>query len=170
MFDGDNIHTLPICPPEGIEWHSSKVQDLYIDDEANDDIGLTLTRIDGAHLFIHLPPSMALDIIGQCGLVKIYKALQACERLRTVSLVHSEKKRIFTDYGKQVMQACVGPQMSRNSQKDLNYPPFMEELFSHHWDSLVWLMGLMNAPIDEQICHLNMIEKRYEEIECVPLK
>jgi hypothetical protein len=40
------------------------------------------------------------------------------------------------------MYACVRPQASRNSQKVLNYPPFMvmEKLPSHHWDSLVWQM------------------------------
>jgi hypothetical protein len=75
---------------------------------------------------------MALDIIGQCGLVKFYNAIQACEKLRKVFLIHSKKKRIFADNRKQVTYASVGPQVSRNSQ--------MEKLPEHHWDSLVWLM------------------------------
>jgi hypothetical protein len=33
-----------------------------------------------------MPCTMALDIIGECGLPKIYKALNACEKLRRVAL------------------------------------------------------------------------------------
>jgi hypothetical protein len=83
---------------------------------------------------------MALDIIGECGLPKIYKALIACEKLRRVALSQSDKKRMFTDNGKQVTYACVGPQVSRNSKCVLDNLPFMDNLTIVHWESLVWLM------------------------------
>ncbi len=74
------------------------------------------------------------------GTTKIYNALQACEKLRIVSLICSKKKCIFADYRKQVTYACVGPQVLKNSQNVLDYAPFLEKLPEHHWDSLNWLM------------------------------
>jgi hypothetical protein len=55
VFDGGNIHTPPIHPPEGMRWWSIKVQDLYVDNKVNSDMGSTLPYIDGALLFICLP-------------------------------------------------------------------------------------------------------------------
>ena len=49
-------------------------------------------------------------------------------------------KRVFTDYGKRVSYACVGPQVSRNSNRVLSHPPYMDALPDAHWRSLVWMM------------------------------
>jgi hypothetical protein len=72
-------------------------------------------------------------------LTKIYNSLHACEQL-SVPLASSNNKHVFTDLGKRVTYACVGPQASRNSQKVLSSPSFMSQLPNHHWNSLVWLM------------------------------
>ena len=66
--------------------------------------------------FIPLPCSMSLSIIGNCGLRKIYNALEACKKLRKISLVQSDIKRVFGDYGKPIQYTCAGVQVSRNSR------------------------------------------------------
>jgi hypothetical protein len=86
VFDGGNNNTHPICPPNGIQWRSISVRELCTKDETRGDIGLTFPRIEGTSPFIRMPCTMALDIIGECGLPKIYKALNACEKLRSVVL------------------------------------------------------------------------------------
>ena len=113
--------------------------DLHIQDDLRGELGLTFRRIDGCLPFIYLPHNTSLQIIGHCGLVKIYKALHACENLCS-PLCWSNKKRVFIDFGKTPRYACVGPQVSQNSQKVHNYPSFMQKLPSHHWESLLWLM------------------------------
>jgi hypothetical protein len=128
VFDGGNNNTPPIHPSNGIQWCSISVRELCTKDKTRGDIGLTFPRIEGTSPFIPMPRTMAVDIIGECGLPKIYKALNACEKLRRVALSQSDKKRVFTDYGKQVTYACVGPQVSRNSKCVLNNPPFMDNL------------------------------------------
>jgi hypothetical protein len=55
VFDGGNIHTPHVHSPEGMKWHSIKVQDLYVDNKVNGDMGLTFPHIDGEFLFIFLP-------------------------------------------------------------------------------------------------------------------
>ena len=128
-----------ITPPKNVKWRCHHVSDLHIQDDIRGDIGLTFCRIDGCLPFIRLPRNISLSIIGQCGLVKIYNALRACENLRS-PLCRSNKKRVFTDFGKPPRYACVGPQVSRNSQKVHDHPSFMDKLPSHHWESLLWLM------------------------------
>ena len=128
-----------ITPPKCVKWRRHHVSDLHIQDDLQGDIGLTFRRIDGCLPFIRLPRNMSLDIIGRCGLDNIYKALQACENLRT-PLCRSNKKRVFTDFGKTPKYACVGPQVSRNSPTVHDHPSFMDKLPSHHWKSLLWLM------------------------------
>jgi hypothetical protein len=86
VFDGGNNNTHPIGPPNGIQWHSISVRELCTKDETRGDIGLTLPQIEGTTPSISMPHTMALDIIGECGLPKIYKALNACEKLRRVAL------------------------------------------------------------------------------------
>ncbi len=113
--------------------------DLHIQDDLHGEFGLFFRRIDGCLPFICLPRNISLQIIGHCGLVKIYKALHACENLRS-PLCRSNKKRVFTDFGKTLRYACVGPQVSRNSQKVHDYPSLMQKLPSHHWESLLRLM------------------------------
>ncbi len=105
VFDGVNNNTLPICPPNGIQWCSISVRELCTKDKTRGDIGLTFHQIEGTSPFICMPCAIALDIIGECGQPKIYKALDACEKLRRVALSQSDKKRVFMDYGKQVTHA-----------------------------------------------------------------
>ena len=128
-----------ITPPKNVKWRCYDVSDLHIQDDIQGDIGLTFRRIDGCLPFIRLPRNTSLSIIGQCGLVKIYSALQACENLRP-PLHRSEKKRVFTDFGKTPRYACVGSQVSRNSKMVHDHPSFMDQLPTHHWESLLWLM------------------------------
>ena len=128
-----------ITPPKSIIWRHHHVLELHIQDDLQGDIGLTFCHVDSCFSFICLPCNTSLDIIGQCGLDKIYKALHACENLRT-PLFRSNKKRVFTDVGKPPRYACVGPQVSRNSQKVHHHPSFMDQLPTHHWESLLWLM------------------------------
>jgi hypothetical protein len=129
VFDGGNSDCPPITPPKGVRWRRFHVSDLFIQDDLQDDIGLTFHRMNGCLPFIRLPRATSLSIIGRCGLDKIHAALKACETLR-IPLCRSEKKRVFTDLGKTPRYACVGPQVSRNSQEVLDY----------HWWALLWLM------------------------------
>ena len=139
VFDGGNSDCPPITPPNGVRWRRHHVSDLFIHDDLRDDVGLTFKRINGCLPFIRLPRATSLSIIGRCGLHKIVAALTACENLRT-PLRRSDKKRVFTDFGKTPSYACVGPQVSRNSQKVLDHPAFMKKLPLHHWRALLWLM------------------------------
>ena len=114
VFDGDP--SIPsIIPLDGILWQSIPVRDLHIEDDLRCDIGLTFQKIDGVSSFIRLPRQMSLDIIAECGLSKIHNSLVACEKLRRVVLCRSYRKHVFTNYGKAMTYACVGPQPSRNS-------------------------------------------------------
>ncbi len=130
MFDIGNSHCPPIRPPKGIEWCSNHVAEVHIQDETSGHIGLIFPPIDGALPFICLPRTIALYIKGQCGLPKIYNALNACKKLQRLPLAHSGKKHVYTDYSNQVIYACVGPQASMNSQKVLDNPPFTLGLYN----------------------------------------
>jgi hypothetical protein len=57
-----------------------------------------------------------------------------------VTLSRSDRRGVFTDYGKDVTYACDGPQPSRNSNTVLDNPPFIDALPQCHWEKLVWLM------------------------------
>jgi hypothetical protein len=131
VFDGGNSGCPPITPPKGVVWRRHHMTDLHIQDDLRGEFGLTFRCIDGCLPFICLSRNTSLQIIGHCGLVIIYKALDACENLRS-PLCRSNKKRVFTDFGKTPRYACVGPQVSRNSQKVHDYPSFMQKLPSHH--------------------------------------
>ncbi len=91
-----------IRPRDGIQWRSIPVQDLHIDDGFSGDIGLSFPRIDGTSPFIQLPHPISLEIISRVGLPAIYDALCHCEKLRRVALSPSDRKRVFTNYGKPV--------------------------------------------------------------------
>jgi hypothetical protein len=66
--------------------------------------------------------------------------LEECSKMKRTSLVRSDCKRIFGDYGEQVMATCVGVQVvSRNSRKVLDCAPFMKKLPQHHWRVLMSL-------------------------------
>jgi len=130
----------PIRPPHGIWWCSIPVRDLHIEDELSGDLGLSFPRIDGASPFIRLPHLFSLKIVSRVGLPAIFKALSQCAKLRCVSLCRSDRKRIFTYYGKHVIYACVGPQPSRISNTVLDNPPFVDALPQRQWEKLVWPM------------------------------
>jgi hypothetical protein len=87
-----------------------------------------------------LPRQVSLEIISHVGLPAIYDALSHCQNLRRVALCRSDGKRVFTDFGKQVTYACVGPQPSRISNLVLDNPPFLDALPQRQWEHLVWLM------------------------------
>ena len=140
VFDGGNHSTPPIKPPDGVLWRSISVNKLHVEDETDPNIGLTYPMIDGVHPFIRMPRRMSLGILDECGLLKISKSLMACKNLRRRALSRGDAKRVFTDYGKVVRYACVGPQVSRNSKTVLNHPPYMDALPDAHWRSLVWMM------------------------------
>ncbi len=125
----------PIIPPDGIRWRSILVQDLHIEDKIRGDIGLSFPRIDGTSPFICLPCGISPEIISHVGLPTIYDALCHCEQMRRVALSRSDQKRIFTNYGKHVTYACVGPQPSRNTKTVLDNPPFVHALPQFHWEN-----------------------------------
>ena len=112
VVDGGCEMSPPIQPPHGIRWHSIPVRDLHIEDELSGDVGLSFPRIDGTSPFIRLPHRVSLEIISHVGLPSIYDALSHCKKLRPVALSRSDRKRVFTDYGKHVTYACIGPQPS----------------------------------------------------------
>jgi hypothetical protein len=114
---------------------------LHIPHHNEPNIGLTAPRMDDdISAFIRLPRKVSLDIIGEFDLDQILTSLTACENLRKTALSRGDAKRVFTDYGKHVSYACVGPQPSRNSKNVRSHPPFTVSLPESHWQSLVWMM------------------------------
>ena len=130
-----------IKPPDGVRWRSLSFRMLHIPHDNEPNIGLTAPRMDEEiSAFIRLPRQMSLDIIGDFDLDKILSSLTACENLRQTALSRGDAARVFTDYGKRVSYACVGPQPSRNSKTVRSHPPFTQALPECHWQSLVWMM------------------------------
>jgi hypothetical protein len=80
---------------------------------------------------------MSLNILSQVGHYSIIKALHACEKLKKTSLVRSDRKRIFGNYGTKVMYTCAGVQVSRRSKMVLEAAPYMETLPRLHWRVLM---------------------------------
>ncbi len=109
----------------------------FVQDKVDPLCGLTFTRVDGVRPFIRLPRQMSLNILRQNGMEKIFSALEECSKMKRTSLERSDRKRIFGDYGEQVMAICAGVQVSRNSWEVLKYAPFMEKLPPHHWRVLM---------------------------------
>ncbi len=106
---------------------------LYVEDEIDPNIGLTFPKMDGVNPFIRMPQRMCLEILKECDLTKIINSLSACEKLQRIALRRGDSKRVFTDYGKPVTYACVGPQVSRHSLTVLSHPPYMDALPDAHW-------------------------------------
>ena len=169
VFDGGDHSTPPIRPPDDIIWRSIPVRQLHIEDEIRCDVGLTFRQTDGVSSCIRLPRQMSLDIIGECGLTKIHNSLLACEKLRRVALTRSDRKRVFTDYGKPVTYACVGPQPSRNSNVVRSQPPFMDNLPDHHWRSLAWVMKRAEICF-RQIADHSVLSNLHHAKKLVPFK
>jgi hypothetical protein len=141
VFDGGDSNTPPIKPPDGVQWQLLSVRMLHIPHHNEPNIGLTAPRMDDdISAFIRLPRKVSLDIIGEFDLDQILTSLTACENLRKTALSRGDAKRVFTDYGKHVSYACVGPQPSRNSKNIRSHPPFTVSLPESHWQSLVWMI------------------------------
>ena len=169
VFDGGDPSTPSIRPPDGVKWRSIPVTHLHIEDDLRCDIGLTYRQIDGSSAFVRMPRQMSLNIIAECGLLKIHNSLLACEKLRHVALRRSDRKRVFTDYGKPVTYACVGPQPSRNSNVVRSHPPFMDNLPDHHWRSLVWLMKRAELAF-RQVADHSVLSNIHHAKKLVPFK
>ncbi len=84
-------------------------------------------------------------------------------------LRRGDKKRVFTDSGKSPSYACVGPQVSRNSQEVLDYPAFMNKLPLHHWRALLWLMRWAEEAYKEIADH-QVISQIHHAKNAVPFK
>ena len=52
VFDGGNISSPPIKPPDDILWRSISVNVLFVEDENDPNIGLTFPKMDGVNPFI----------------------------------------------------------------------------------------------------------------------
>jgi hypothetical protein len=126
VFDGGVIDNPPIKPPDGADWQSIPIgvgNHVHICDEVDPHRGLTFQCVDNALPFIRLPRAMSLNILSQVGHYSFIKALHACEKLKKTSLVRSDRKLIFGDYGTKVMYTCAGVQVSRSSKMVLQAAP-----------------------------------------------
>ncbi len=107
---------------------------------------------------------MFLWIIAEFGLEKITKSLTACKMLQCMMLRRGNASRVFTDYGKNVTYACVGPQPSRNSKIVRSHPPFMQALPNSLWRTLVWMMNCAESTFrlvanHSVLSHLHLAKK-----------
>jgi hypothetical protein len=100
---------------------------------------------------------------------KIFSALEQCSKLKKTSLVRSDRKRVFGDYGEQVMFTSAGVQVSRNSWEVLGCAPFMDKLPQHHWRVLMSLMGCAKNSF-EAIANSEVISHVYHAKQVVPFK
>ena len=152
VFDGGEIDNPPIKPPDGVDWRSIPIgvgSHVHICDEVDPNRGLTFQRVDNVLSFIRLPRAMSLNILSQVGHYSIIKALHACEKLKKTSLVGSDRKRIFGDYGTKVMYTCAGVQVSRNSKMVHEAAPYMEALPKLHWRVLMRSMKMAERCFEE---------------------
>ncbi len=113
---------------------------LHVEDETRQNIGLAFLKLDGVYPFIQLTRQVSLRIIAEFGLEKITESLTACKMLQRMALGCGDASRVFTDYGKNVTYACVGPQPSQNLKIVQSHPPFKQALPDSHWRTLVWMM------------------------------
>ena len=152
VFDDGNRKTHPIQPPDSVycRWISVGKR-IHIEDEINPQVGLTFLWIDNALPFIRLPRAIALGIIGNCSLTKIIDAIDACLKIK--KSYRNNKKKIFTDHGKQTKLCCAGLQVSRNSKEVHDHAPFMENLSKNHWNAISWLMRSAEVCFETIINH-----------------
>jgi hypothetical protein len=78
VFDGGNLETPPILPPDRLTWQCKPISDLYVEEKTNPNLGLLCPWVNNSFPFIWLPHSNALSIIASSGLNRIYAALEAC--------------------------------------------------------------------------------------------
>jgi hypothetical protein len=149
VVDGGDLDNPSIWPPDGVTWRPISAMNgehIFLQDKVDPLCGLTFTRVDGVRPFIRLPQQMSLNILRQNGIEKILSALEECSKMKRASLVRSDRKRIFGDYGEQVMATCAGVQVSKNSREVLDCAPFMEKLPWHHWRVLMSLAINLEEP------------------------
>ena len=79
-----------------------------------------------------MPRQQSLDGIGQISMKDIVCALEECKKLKKTSVMRSDNKRIFGDFGMSIIYICAGVQVSRNSPEVLNWNAFMEKLPKCH--------------------------------------
>jgi hypothetical protein len=91
------------------------------------------------------------------------------EKLRCVTQSRSDRKRVFTNYGKHITYMCVGPQPSRNSNTILDNPPFVDALPQCLWEQLVWLMKCAETSFPSFTDHC-IISHLYHAKKLVPFK
>ena len=118
-----------------------------------------------------MPHAISLQIIGASGLNKIYSSLEACERLRKTSLIRSDKKQIFGDYGVpvRVRYTCAGVQVARRSKEVLNNAPYMDKLPRHHLKYLMQIMRCAERSFEVMADH-QVISHLKNANAVVPLK
>ncbi len=115
VFDGGTLDNPPIRPPDGMIWQCIPIHEgnyVHICDEVDPHCGLTFQRVENVLPFIRLPRALSLNIISKTGHHSIIKSIQALEKLKRISLVRSNRKRIFGDYGTKVMYTCAGVQVA----------------------------------------------------------
>ncbi len=94
VFDGGDCNSIPIKPPDGINWTRISVWEgkrITAIDETDPYRGLTIGRIDQCHAFIRMPRFQSLRIVGNYGVTRVMNALLALETLRKKSLLRSTK-------------------------------------------------------------------------------
>ena len=118
MFGGGAIDNPPIRPSDGVLWWCIPIHGrnyVHIWHAIDHHCGLMFQRVDNVLPFIRLPQAQFLNILSNTGHYSIIKALQALEKLKRTSLVRSDQKCIFGDYGTKVMYTCAGAKVSRRS-------------------------------------------------------
>jgi hypothetical protein len=138
VFDSGDYNSVPIQPPDGFNWcRISVLEDNRVIpmDETNPHCGLTIGPIPNFHAFIRMPRYQSLRILGKCGMTHISKALLACETLKKKSLLRSNGKKFFGDYGNEIMNTCAGVQVSWNRRQVLEAAPFLS------WTNFLFVTG-----------------------------
>ncbi len=152
VFDGGTLDNPPIRPLDGVIWRCIPICEgiyVHICNEVDPHCGLTFQKVENVHPFIRLSQAWSLNIISKTGHHSIIKSLQALEKLKRISLVRSDQKRIFGDYGTKVMYTCAGVQVSRRSRMMFESAPFMKKLPRNHWRVLMRLMTMAEHCFEE---------------------
>jgi hypothetical protein len=172
VFDGEAIDNPPIIPPNNVVWQRIPVSEgkyVHISDEVDPHHGLTFQRLDNVLSFIRLTQAQSLNILSHTGHQAIIKALNTGEKLKRTSLVRSDRKHIFGDYGTKVMYTCAGVQVSRRIRKVLEAAPYMEKLPRKHWRVLMHLMRGAERCFEE-IADSAVLSHAYHAKNTVPLQ
>ncbi len=138
-------------------------------DETNPHSGLTINPILNCHAFICLPRYQSLHILGKCEMTHIMNALLACETIQKESLLRSNGKKMFGDYGKEIMYTCAGVQVSWNSRQVLEAAPFMDKLPVCHWRVMMKMMQCTEYAF-EVISDHQVISNVHHAKQLVPFK